>query len=168
MGREMGLGGIGESCFKRKFRWLMTIDGVAGDPGTGINILPPVKSARPNVAFKEMAVEHLTETLYYPSKPDYKPITVTLYDIVSAGKHPVLKWVNQCYNAQEGPWRLAAQGFIRDIRLALFDGCGNTIESWIFENSWPQQIDFGDLDMASSEVLTCDLTIRYARAYISH
>ena len=31
---------------------------------------------------------------------------------------------------------------------------------------WEWSIDFGDLDMSLSDVLTCDLTLRYARAYI--
>jgi hypothetical protein len=135
----------------------------------GTNVLPPQKAARPNIAFKEMSVEHLTETLWFPSKPEYKPIQITLYDIKvgSFSTHPVLDWFKKCYDARSGQWTLPGQGLMENVRLELYDGCGTTIEAWVFENAWPQQIDFGDLDMGSSELITCDITLRYARSYLS-
>lgn len=165
MAQPMGLGGglQGNSCIKTKNRWLFFIPNVASE---GVYALPPKTAARPNIAFKEMQVEHLTETLFYPSKPEYKPIQLTLYDIQTPETHPVLLWFSRCYNAQSGTWTLPGAGFIQDVRLELYDGCGTVLESWVFENAWPQQIDFGDLDMGSSEVVTCDITLRYARAYI--
>lgn len=168
MARTMGLGGLAQDiCFKRKFRWMLNIPDVAGDfASANAEILPPLKSARPNVAFKEMQAEHLNETLFYPSKPEYKPITITLYDLKQAS-HPVLLWIASCFRAEDGAWFLATERqFIRDVRLELYDGCGNTMETWVYENAWPQQIDFGDMDMSSSDLVTCDITLRYARAYI--
>jgi hypothetical protein len=50
--------------------------------------------------------------------------------------------------------------------LEMYNGCGDVLETWVFENAWPQAVEFGDLDMSSSDVVTCDLTIRYDRAYI--
>jgi hypothetical protein len=68
----MGLGGglEGEACFKRKFRWLLFVENPSPLSGQSdaVTILPPQKGARPNISFKEMQVEHLTETLWYPSK----------------------------------------------------------------------------------------------------
>lgn len=155
-----------DPCFKRKFRWLLIIPEVSAE---GLQTLPPQKAARPILAFKEMQVEHLSETLYFPSKPDYKPIQITLYDIKKDTEHPVMRWVRRCYDAQEGQWRLPAEAeFIKQAKLEMYDGCGTTIETWVYENAWPQQIDFGDLDMGSSDVVTCDITLRYARAYIQN
>lgn len=168
-GRSMGLGALGNenTCFKMKYRWLMTIDDVAGDSAeTSVDVLPPQKSARPNISFKEIQVEHLTETIYYPGKPEYKPIQITLYDIKTRTLNPIMKWIDQCYKASTGKWSLAGEGLMRDIRLQLFDGCGNVLERWVYENAWPQLIDFGELDMGASEVVTADITLRYARSYI--
>lgn len=169
MGRKMSLdfGLEADACFKRPFRWLFFVKDVSA---SGVDALPPQKAARPVLAFKETQVEHLTETLYYPAKPDYKPIQITLYDLnASRGGHPVMRWIKTCFDAQEeSRWQLPAQeGFIRDARLEMYDGCGNTLESWVYENAWPQQIDFGDLDMGNSGIVTCDITLRYARAYIN-
>lgn len=70
---EMGIGQLGDACWKRKFRWLLVIDGVSGNQP--INSLPPSKSARPSISFKTMEIQHLNETIYRPAKPDWKPIT---------------------------------------------------------------------------------------------
>lgn len=164
MGQPMGLGRIRTACPKHKHRWFMQVDGITA----GIGILAPFKSARPNISFKEMEVQHVVETIYFPSKPDWKPINLVLYDFKSQGSlHPVLKWVFQCYEVSLGDakWHGSTAGFKKDITLKLFDGCGNTIEEWVYENAYPNTIEFGELDMQSSEIVTVDLTIRYDRAY---
>ncbi len=47
-------------------------------------------------------------------------------------------------------------------RLVLWDGCGIPLEAWLLRNMWPQSVNFGDLDMASSEEVTVELTLRYS------
>ena len=47
----------------------------------------------------------------------------------------------------------------------MYDGCGEMLEKWIFENVWPNNIEWGELDMSDSQYVTIDLTLRYDRAY---
>lgn len=166
---NMGFGfGLEKSknCFKRKFRWLLVIPGISASNTDGVNALPPSRSARPNLSFKEIQVEHLNETIYLPSKPDWKPITLHLYDL-QKNEHPIFKWIQSIYNPSTGHMSPPVDGeFIKEANLFMLDGCGEIVESWIFENIWPNAVDFGELDMGSSEIVTCDLTLRYARAYI--
>lgn len=211
---SMGLGGqLGSTIFKRKFRWLFNIPGIAGNDFTGTGNAsrgssadPPslnngafvaFKGARPSLSFKEMTAQHLNETIYYPAKPDWKPLTLTLYDTTNAkSPHPVFEWLKTLYypgpNKEAsfggGSWRPScapamAQGRdatsssrspkgggffkIPEATLKLFDGCGNVLEMWTFENVWPQSIDFGELDMGNSEVVTVDLTLKYDRAFLN-
>ena len=197
MGRPMGIS-FGNKLCKKKNRWLFTLGtaNVRGaevniiDDGSAVNVLPPLRSQRPNLTFKEMTAQHLHETVYYPAKPDWKPIQLTLYDVRTTGGHPIFEWIKKCYNptttktnpvltanpddADEvvpstwfAPIGNGVGGFIRpDATLTLFDGCGNIIERWIYQAVWPQNIDFQDLDMGNSDYVTCDLTLRYVRAYI--
>lgn len=165
MGFDFGLG-QGNTCHKRKFRWLLTIpEIVADDP---VRTLPPEKGARPTLSFKETAAEHLNETIYYPTKPDWKPITLTVYDIKKPDKHPIFEWLQRQYDPCIGKWYRPLENGVFKLTcyLDLFDGCGNPIESWILENVWPQSVNFDELDMGNSEYLTCELTLRYDRAYI--
>jgi hypothetical protein len=166
MGRNMGLDfGLEktDTCMLRKFRWLLRIDGVSA---AGIDSLPPQKSSRPSLSFREMEVQHLTETVFYPSKPEWKPINLTLFDL-KKNKNPVVEWLKEIYDASgDGSWKPSGETFKRTATLEMYDGCGGTLETWVFENAWPQNVEFGELDMGSSEVMTIDLTLRYDRAYI--
>lgn len=165
--------------FKRRFRWLLKIQ-VPGEKdgdspldvsATGVNALPPSQSARPSISFKEQEAKHLTESFYYPMRPDWRPIQLILYDVLRKnGKkviHPVFEWLKKIYDPKkDASWFTATEKhFITTADLYMLDGCGTTIEHWVYENVWPQVIDFGRLEMNNSEVMTCDLTLRYARAY---
>lgn len=168
MGRNMGFDfGLSDpnACFKRKNRWLFKITDISAD---GINSLPPSKASRPSLSFKEIEVPHLNETIYMPGKPDWKPVTLTLYDL-KKNVHPIFNWLAQIYNPKNDSFSGAScDGFKKpEGILELYDGCGDILESWVFESIWPQSIEFGDLDMTSGEVITCDLTLRYDRAYIN-
>jgi hypothetical protein len=153
-------------CLKRKFRWLFIIPDVSSE---GVNTLPPEKGARPSLSFKEVEAQHLNEVVYFPGKPDWKPINLTLYDL-RKNNNPVINWLQEVYNPQTGRWRIGFGGggqFKKDAKLEMYDGCGNVLESWQFENIWPNNIEWGELDMADSNYVTIDITLRYDRAYVT-
>jgi len=172
MGLDFGLNGDGKFC-KRKFRYLFRIDGVVADSQKSMKTLPPLQSARPNLNFKEMTANHLIEDVFYPSKPDWKPINLVLYDL-KIDPHPVWEWIKKFYDPRPEKGILLApnenpgptEGFIRNAILDLYDGCGELVEQWVYEDAWPQAVNFQTLDMGSSEIVTLDLTIRYVRAYV--
>ena len=153
---------------KKKWRWLFKIPGVSA---TGVNSLPPQKSARPDIKWKEMNIQHISEEVYFPAKPDWSIINITLYDLsFSSGSswHPVFNWLLQMYDPQNDAkmYTPVENGFIQECTLELYDGCGTTIEKWLFEDAWPQTMNFHELDMGSNELVTCDIALRYARAYL--
>jgi phage tail-like protein len=171
----MGMGRLAspDAIFKRKFRWMFYIEtpGASdwiGDERQGISALPPLKGARPSVEFKDIEVQHVIEDIYLPGKPSWKPINLVLYDICPpSSKHPIWKWILQCYNPEQGRFfAILDNGFKKKCTLELYTGCGTIMETWTFENAWPSQVNFGDLDMSSSEVVTCDITLKYDRAYL--
>jgi hypothetical protein len=166
----MGLGVLGGSdiCFKRKFRWMFYITNVVGE---GVNMLPPDKGARPSLSFKEIEAQHLNETIYFAGKPDWKPIQITLFD-VNTNQNPIFKWLKQQYDPcnDAGTWKRPRadpeNGWKRDAKLEMYDGCGNVLEKWIIRNAWPNNVEWGDLDMGESAYVTVELTLRYDRAWI--
>lgn len=171
MGRNMGMGKLGgDICMMRKFRWLFFIDDVSDD---GTNALPPDKGARPSLSFKEIEVQHLNETVYFPGKPDWKPIQLTLFDLKS-NYNPVFEWLSEQYDVCGGDrqssdfayWSRPGN-FKKDARLEMYDGCGNIMEKWFFKNVWPNNIEWGDLDMSNNEYVTVELTLRYDRAWVA-
>jgi hypothetical protein len=165
MGLQFGLD-TGKYC-KRQNRWLFYVPEVSADEtAQGVNALPPEKSARPNLNFKEMEVKHLIEDVFYPCKPDWKPINLVLFDLKKQ-LNPVFKWIKEVYDPQQGQFYPPnSRRLIKECWLTLYDGCGTPIEQWIFEDAWPQSVNFQQLDMTQSGVLMCDITLRYTRAYI--
>jgi hypothetical protein len=180
MAQDMGMGKLGSNiCMMRKFRWLFDIKGVSGG---GSNALPPDKGARPSLSFKEIEVQHVNETVYFPGKPDWKPITLTLFDL-KQNNNPIFSWIKEVYDVcannisddkavwatwakKPAPGAPAPRAFKRDGTLKMFDGCGNVMEEWFFKNMWPNNVEWGDLSMDNSEYVTVELTLRYDRAWV--
>lgn len=178
MGFDFGLNsfdqtGQSTTC-KRKFRWLTKIPGISA---SGINSLPPIRSSRPGVSLKEMEAKHLNENYYYPViKPEWKPINIILYDLITrSGLHPVYEWLRKLYDPETGSAKPSVYALgvgptfiIPQVLIELYDGCGKMIEQWVLEDVWPSNIDFQDLDMNSVDICFCEMSLRYARAYINY
>ena len=167
-------------CQKQKNRWLFHIEDVSvtGRSISGIPALPPLKSNRPKFSFREQQVQHLVQSIYYPIKADWGTINLTLYDL-GIGGNPVLDWIKTMYRPEGKttspewqPMLLASRGgnVIRALKkngfLCLYDGCGEIIESWTYENCYPKSVNWGDLDMATGDVVVVEIELRYDRAYI--
>ena len=175
--RDMGLGIIGSQdiTFRRKNRWMFSIPGIVGEEeeGNEIKMLPPLKSARPSIAIKEMEIRHLDEVVYYPGRQDWKTINLTLYH-VQCDNHPIFDWMKKIYNPLdiEDPFKYGIDQFDenqfikRTAEVFLFSGCGEVMEKWVYDCVWPTSIDWGELDMESSDIVYVDVTLRYARAYV--
>lgn len=167
MGFDFGLSDE-NTIFKKKHRWLFKIDDVSADQRS-ISCLPPTKAMRPNLTFREIEVQHLNEIIYLPGKPEWKTITLTLYDLHrNLTSNPVFDWLLKMYNPESGNFYTFNKFKKSKAYLELYGGCGELLEEWAFESIWPQDIQFGDLDMDSSDVVTCDLTLRYDRAYLRY
>ena len=181
--RNMGLGGLGSptTIFKRKFRWMLTIDGIVGE---GIDLYPPSSAARPKLTFNDFQVNHLVETITIPGRPVWSPITITVYDILrgnnngtsggqnsaQAKRHPIYDWILSLYG-QEPDFPYYPSGgrgskFKKWAYISMYDGCGQELERWTLENVWPSEVDFGELDMGSSDVAMITMTLKYDRAFL--
>lgn len=166
----------------RKFRWIFILSGISASdlPQAGVYSLPPRKAARPSISFRTQEYQHLIESFVIPMKPEWQTTKLSLFDIKRCENpnrpNPTLEWIlssypggnigTGLYNPAAGTWRPYADAYVkRDCSLYLLDGCGFPIERWIFENAYPEAIDFGDLEMELSDVVQIDLTLRYDRAY---
>jgi hypothetical protein len=163
MPRKMGLPFNG-SYFKRKFRWRFVIRGLIDMENFSSPVLPPTKAARPSISFKEQNIEHLIETIARPMKPEWQPLDITLYDI-QCNKNPMFTWLKKLYDPQLGLYKTSVSYIIPEADLELLSGCGDVMETWRYENLWAQKIEWGDLDMTSSDIVTVDVTFKYDRAY---
>ncbi len=147
---------------KRKHRWAFSIQPYVGSQA---NMLPPTKGARPNVSFNEYSAEHLNEKIYFPGKADWGTVDLTLYDQKCAD-NPIFAWMQKIYDPKQGTYKPSiSTGFKTDAQVTLYDGGGNVVEMWVYKNAFPTKIEWGDLDMTSSDAVMVDITLRFDRAY---
>ena len=168
---EMGLGLLGDSdvVFRRKFRW--TFEVVSPDAfKTAPNWVKV--AARPNLTVEETDIHFLNGWMAIPGKGKWETITVTYYD-TNKGIENLFAWLTSVYdfnspNPQMNisqssiPGNLRKQGYAADCSLQMYDGCGKSLEKWTLGRTWPQAVNFGELDYSSSEEQTIELTLRYA------
>jgi hypothetical protein len=171
MARDMGLGELAGAnlVFKRKYRWTFQVVTNAGDK---IDEYFVKLASRPNVTIEETEINFLNGKMYIPGKATWETITVTYYDIGNAGKGIVglYTWLANVYDFTN-PTKLqqsskrgisgSGGGYAAEGLLNLYDGCGNSMETWKLFGLWPQAINFGELDYSSSEEVTIELTLRY-------
>ena len=185
---NMGIGPLNNVAFKRKYRWLFSVENIGGDQGFKISGKYVKTAKRPNITIDDgTEINFLNGKTYLPGKATFDAIDFTYYDVAVQGDATVgnlLRWVNRVYNfsapAGGEPTQIAAtqrsyaytidgQGYAGTGKLLLLDGCGYALEQWTLVNCWPTKIDFGDLDYKSSEECDITLSIRYSFAtYQSH
>lgn len=176
MAQNMGLGQLGgaDIVFKRKYRWTFVLESPCG----GVVPEHTVKLAsRPNLTIEETEINFLHGKTWIPGKGSWETITVTYYDLANDGDSmtPLWSWLATVYDFTDPVGLKQASkrggaaggaagngGYAGIGRLTLFDGCGTPVERWVLSNVWPQQINFGDLDFASSDEMTVELTLRYS------
>ena len=168
--QQMGIGPLGFNniIFKRKFRYTFTVQNICNK---GIT-MPPfyVKtSARPHLAIEETEINYLNAKIFIPGKATWETITVTYIDVVDQNNiayfKPLWDWLASVYNFTD-PINLqmgsrgndyTAQGILNE-----YDGCGTLLNTWTLNRLWPTDINFGEVDYASSEECTIELTLRYS------
>ena len=96
-------------CFKRQFRYTFSIPEICGRyPDDGLYCKLHEKTARPNISYKEILVEHLGQTIKCPGKVAFENTSLTLWDNYSTNanietkNNPVWKWLNSWYDFYTG------------------------------------------------------------------
>ncbi len=173
--RNMGLGplGTGTLIFKRKFRWTMSLEYCTG--GTPKRVAEEfVKvGSRPQIDIEETEINYLHGKMFIPGKATWQTMTVTYFDVAGsaagllggASINSLFGWIASVYDITDST-KLYMGGKLSDYEgvatIFLYDGCGNALEGWLLNNVWPQSVNFGELDMGSSEECTIELTLRYS------
>jgi len=171
MAIQMGMGRLGgdQVTHKRKFRWTFEVRrDAATTGGNGRRNVPAsfVKMAsRPNISIEETEINFLNGKTYIPGKGTWETITVTYYDIGGDDNIGLWDWLADVYDFTNplNNYQNANRQCYSGIGIcSLYDGCGNPMERWTLGDCWPQAVNFGELDYASSEEATIEVTVRYS------
>ena len=109
-------------------------------------------------------MHHNQEQVYFAGKQKWEPCTLTWYDIeqnpdISAGIYKWLETVVQLQAVNVGH----PSTYKRTAQLQVEDGFGNADEEWILYGTWPQSVNWGELDYTNIELLEVEAVMRFDR-----
>lgn len=143
---------------KRKFRWILEIDGVEA--------FVMKTAARPQATFEETQIDYMNARRWISGKQSWNPISVTLHDpIAPSAAQMTMDWMRINYENLTGRMGYAVN-YKKNITLKMLDPAGAVIEQWDLIGAWPMDYNYGDLDYASSDNLEISLSIRFDNAIL--
>lgn len=137
---------------KMKNRFVLYMDGV---PSYLVK-----KVARPTLTQEPKVIDHINLQRYVKGKSKWGNMQMELYDpIVPSGAQAVMEWVRLHHESVTG-----RDGYLefykKDLTLNGLGPVGDKVEEWIIKGAQITEVNFGDLDWSTDEVLTFTITIQ--------
>jgi hypothetical protein len=150
---------------RRKHRWVFESLGRGNAPWRPNELLNLQSAARPSFKFNVADKHHNQEVVYYAGKQEWDPITLTWYDIeqnpdISAGLYVWLNTVVDMISIGVQP----PSNYKKDAVLKMINGLGTSTESWNMVGTWPETLNWQELDYSANELMTCEASLKYDRA----
>ena len=180
---------------KRKFKFLMSIDGGGTRDGVDLKIQEYVvkKATKPSFSITEAKHQFLGHSFFFPGKLEWKEVDVTIVDAggfneldnstagtdaVGSLSNDTTRTIMQLLNemgyqhpkdtasAVSGgrPKTFSKYGGTTSLGAVTFkalDSNGETVEKWVLKNAWIKDVNFGDGDYSSDDVVDITLKLRY-------
>ena len=128
-----------------------------------------IKTAnRPQIQFEVVTLEHINVKRKLKGKGEWQDLTITLYDpIVPSGAQQVMEWVRQSHESITG--RDGYNSFYKkDVTFYLLGPVGDKIEQWTLKGAFILSANFGELDWASNDPVSIELSLAYDYAILEY
>ena len=143
---------------KLKHRYIMQIDGI---PAYLIKA-----TARPNITFEEVKLEHMNVKRFVKGKGEWQQLAVTLYDpVVPSAAQAVMEWIRLSHESVTGRDGYA-DFYKKDKTFHVLGPVGDVVEEWKLKGAFIQSANFGELSFESNDPVDIALTLRYDYAIL--
>ena len=128
-----------------------------------------VKTAnRPTFTSEVVELDHINVKRKIKGKSTWDDVTITLYDpIVPSGAQQVMEWIRTSHESLTGRDGYAAF-YKKDITFYLLGPVGDKIEQWTLKGAFITSANFGELDWASNDPVSIELTLSYDYAILEY
>lgn len=165
-----GTGGIIQP--HHKHRWQIAFINMGGDSRMLTSMA--ISAERPKLAYEPIQLDRYNSRAWIFGKHTFQPITVTLEPDVGGRVHQAIVRQSERQQRLIAPTNGAFHGQAaggQDYKFSMImqmldgDHSGTSpLETWKIEGCGLENLDFGDVDYASSETLKTMLTVRYDHA----
>jgi hypothetical protein len=137
---------------KMKNRFVLYMDGI---PSYIVK-----KVARPTIKQDAKPLDHINLQRYVKGKTTWGSMAMELYDpIVPSGAQAVMEWVRLHHESVTG-----RDGYLefykKDLTLNVLGPVGDKVEEWIIKGAQITEVNFGDLDWSTDDVMSFSLTVQ--------
>jgi hypothetical protein len=125
-------------------------------------------ASRPTFTSEVVELDHINVKRKIKGKSTWDDINITLYDpIVPSGAQQVMEWVRSSHESLTGRDGYAAF-YKKDITFYLLGPVGDKVEQWTLKGAFISSANFGELDWASNDPLSIELTLVYDYAILEY
>lgn len=155
---------------KLQYRFRVQLFNFGQGSGNTIEVTQNVVSVtRPSLTHDEVTLDSYNSKVYLAGKHTWEPVTLTLRDDMNNG---VSRHVASQLQKQLNQGLQSAPAAGRDYKFGMIveqlDGSqpGQVLETWTLNNCFVQNVNYGENNYATSDVMTITLQIRYDAADI--
>jgi hypothetical protein len=125
-------------------------------------------ASRPTFTSEIVELDHINVKRKIKGKSTWDDITISLYDpIVPSGAQQVMEWIRSSHESLTGRDGYAAF-YKKDINFFLLGPVGDKVEQWTLKGAFITSANFGELDWASNDPLSIELTLTYDYAILEY
>ena len=126
-----------------------------------------IKTAnRPTFTSEVVELDHINVKRKIKGKSTWDDVNITLYDpIVPSGAQQVMEWIRTSHESLTGRDGYAAF-YKKDITFYILGPVGDKVEQWTLKGAFITQANFGELDWASNDPVSIELTLAYDYAIL--
>ncbi len=151
---------------KRKFNFEVSITG----QGSVIQNYYAKTVTKPSFTVNAAEHAYLNHTFYYPGRVTWNDVSVTFVDpgggdSASGGLVSMLEGMG--YNPPQNPAdnttisKSKSVTALGDVNIRQLDEEGNILDEWVLLNAWLTEVNFGDLDYSSDDLVEITCTVKY-------
>jgi len=123
-------------------------------------------ASRPTFTSEVVELDHINVKRKIKGKSTWDDVNITLYDpIVPSGAQQVMEWIRTSHESLTGRDGYAAF-YKKDITFYLLGPVGDKIEQWTLKGAFITSANFGELDWASNDPVSIELTLAYDYAIL--
>jgi hypothetical protein len=125
-------------------------------------------ASRPTFTSEVVELDHINVKRKIKGKSTWDDVNITLYDpIVPSGAQQVMEWIRTSHESLTG--RDGYNTFYkRDVTFFLLGPVGDKIEQWTLKGAFITSANFGELDWASNDPVSIELTLAYDYAVLEY
>ena len=125
-------------------------------------------ASRPTFTSEVVELDHINVKRKIKGKSTWDDVNITLYDpIVPSGAQQVMEWIRTSHESLTGRDGYAAF-YKKDITFFLLGPVGDKVEQWTLKGAFITSANFGELDWASNDPLSIELTLTYDYAILEY